>query len=333
MTAPTVPLVSTPNTGSNVTSVATSFASLPSAGQSIFVVYDGFNSASVAASISCADNQDVGNTYVLDGIKESTGGGRFQVAAIFRCHAIGATSGTFTATVSNLTGSYCNVGAIAATGLVAASPDASATNGAASSTNPATCTSGTTGATTVADALAISVLDYDSDVGPNAGIATPSGYTAIYTGSNANECGLAVYKILSATGAQSAAFGTAINPGGESGVWAAAIDVYKAAAGSTYTLIAGQGSYSLTGSDAQVDLTMVAAQGSYTLTGQTVNFNSNRVVAAGQGSYILSGQSLNLIWSGAPTGGGISPISGIGGAGISNGSGITYVAGISRTTS
>lgn len=91
-----------------------------------------------------------------------------------------------------------------------------------------------------------------------------------------------------------------------------------------------QGSYTLIGSNALVDLAMVLAQGSYGLTGQTVDLNyapidayilgadqgayalngqvvdftSSRILPINQGSYNLSGQPVGLIYSGAAGGGG-----------------------------
>ena len=224
----TVNQVATPVQGANVTSQQISFSSTPTAGRSAIVTYSGYNSSDRTGQLTCTDNQ--GNTYTLTKFSQQTNGSRYQVSATFHAHNI-ASSGTFTATVGGLAGSYCNVGMIEASGLNPAGTPITASNGASGSTNPATCTSGTTSSTSVADAIAIAVLDYDSDNGASTNIATPSGYTSIYLSNGGQECGSAAYKVLSATGAQSASWGTTINPGGEPGVWAAQIVVLEAAGG------------------------------------------------------------------------------------------------------
>lgn len=69
------------------------------------------------------------------------------------------------------------------------------------------------------------------------------------------------------------------------------------ATGSTYTLAAGQGTYTLTGEAvgllAQRRLT--ASQGSYALTGEAVNLIKGYIMSASQGSYSLTGQIANLL--------------------------------------
>lgn len=63
-------------------------------------------------------------------------------------------------------------------------------------------------------------------------------------------------------------------------------------------LTAAQGSYSLTGQDAALRKTypLIAAQGSYSLNGQSANLVVTRVLAAAQGSYALTGQAANLVY-------------------------------------
>lgn len=95
----------------------------------------------------------------------------------------------------------------------------------------------------------------------------------------------------------------------------------KAAAGGTYTIVAEQGSYTLTGQDLGLlyPRTMTAEQGSYSLTGQNTNLNYNAAITmaaeyglytlvgsnalvdvsmnAEQGSYTLTGQAATLTYT------------------------------------
>lgn len=61
-----------------------------------------------------------------------------------------------------------------------------------------------------------------------------------------------------------------------------------------YTLALDQGSYTLTGSDAAVDIEMAMASGSYALTGNAVGLAYGHKVQAAQGGYSLSGQAAGL---------------------------------------
>jgi hypothetical protein len=70
----------------------------------------------------------------------------------------------------------------------------------------------------------------------------------------------------------------------------------------TYTLAVGQGTYVLTGADALVDLSVNLNQGTYTLTGQATGLLFNRLVTFNQGSYTHVGQNVGFIYSGAPVG-------------------------------
>lgn len=75
-------------------------------------------------------------------------------------------------------------------------------------------------------------------------------------------------------------------------IWATEI---KAASGS-YTLVAAQGSYSLTGQAAglRASRSLTAAQGSYALTGIAANLVYGKTLAAEQGTYSLSGQAAGV---------------------------------------
>ena len=77
--------------------------------------------------------------------------------------------------------------------------------------------------------------------------------------------------------------------------WVAQMAIFKeVATGSTYTITAVQGSYTLTGNDALLTAThtpITAAQGSYSLTGQDAlfNYSASATLTASQGTYILVG--------------------------------------------
>jgi len=64
----------------------------------------------------------------------------------------------------------------------------------------------------------------------------------------------------------------------------------------SYTLTAGQGSYTISGQSVALRAArkIAAAQGSYTTTGQSVNLRRGYTVVAAQGSYTLTGQSVAL---------------------------------------
>jgi hypothetical protein len=95
----------------------------------------------------------------------------------------------------------------------------------------------------------------------------------------------AAYRLVTANGSTSYSTTITLTAGNSpQSASAMAIAFKEAAAGSTYTL--------------------TAAQGSYTLSGQNVSLKSGNVVSAAQGSYSLTGQALNLNYSG---GGGATP--------------------------
>jgi hypothetical protein len=69
--------------------------------------------------------------------------------------------------------------------------------------------------------------------------------------------------------------------------------------GTSYTLVAQTGYYTLTGKDGTTFayITMAASYGSFALSGQNVVAVAARVVSAGVGSYTLNGQSVTLLYS------------------------------------
>jgi hypothetical protein len=80
--------------------------------------------------------------------------------------------------------------------------------------------------------------------------------------------------------------------------------------GTSFTLTADAGSYSVTGSAVTLKSTrtMSVAAGSYAVTGSDVTFiftggPVHYVLTADSGSYVMTGFRVRLIWSGAPVGG------------------------------
>lgn len=76
-------------------------------------------------------------------------------------------------------------------------------------------------------------------------------------------------------------------------------DVYKVSGASAYTLIAGAGSFALTGPAAGLtkQSKLTAAAGSYALTGSGATLAKGFRIAAGAGAYNLTGPAANLLWN------------------------------------
>ena len=71
---------------------------------------------------------------------------------------------------------------------------------------------------------------------------------------------------------------------------------YETGGGPTYTLTSNSGSYTLSGTSADLDASrlLTSNSGSYTLTGTSVDLNLTRLLTANSGSYTLSGTSIDL---------------------------------------
>lgn len=198
------------------------------------------------------DNQ--GNTYALDVSTDSTNGGSAPFfssngAAIFS-KANANNAGTMTLSFgTGQPGSYLSVGAIAFSGVVTTAAldvtQKANTNGA----NQSSQSTGTTAATSVADSVAITALGIS-----NSGTLltlTVSGYTvpiAEVDGTTHAVGGMA-YRILTATGAQSATWTYGQSSGGAADKHAAVIAVYKGtgSGGSVIGTWAASGQVSMSG--------------------------------------------------------------------------------------
>lgn len=268
------------------------------AGNSIIVVCAGYGDAN-GPTISAND----GSAYSsIQGRRASSGSS--ATAAILWLHNVSAGNKTITvSTDSSALFRYGWARAMEVSGLANAAPNvtmpaASGANGA-NSNAPST---GNSAATTVANCFVVAALSV-SGGGTDAGIDTPAttGYTNWWVSQdfNAEQAGAGDYKVVTATGAQSAAWGTLSG----SYPWAAALAAFEeASSGSTFNIVP-QAAMALAGSvamagDLEVDKVVqlqpvggMALAGSLSLSGdlsflQPVTFDLEQV-----GSMALSGPS------------------------------------------
>lgn len=201
-----------------------SFGTLPSAGNAIFVMSGGWHTTPYTVD-TVTDNQS--NTYTED--KEKVTGGGSGGIQIYSDIDIGTPSGTFTITVdpTQASSNYMVWLAVEFSG-VADSAAVDLSESTSSATGDAALT--TAGTTAQADELVLALAGVSND-DPNVNLTNPTtGYTELgaYQNSNAILGFHASYKIVSATGTQSATW-THDNTSQDG--WAAIICTYKAAAG------------------------------------------------------------------------------------------------------
>lgn len=218
---------------SNGPSMGASFATLPTTGNGVFVIFAGWNSSTdinwQAGDVT--DNQGVGNVYTLAVRSARVGNNR---CAIFYCESIGATSGTFTVNINpaalvNFWG--------AGVALEYSAVSASALDQTATSTGSGTAeTTGATGTTAQADELILACTAISVALTAITVEATSPTWTE-----EAEELSFTTYlpfeadsKIVSAAAAYTGNWTHTINAGS----WTAAIATFKlatpAAAGKTF---------------------------------------------------------------------------------------------------
>lgn len=201
-----------------------SFGTGPAVGSTVVVAFWGWHAAGYDAS-SVTDNQ--GNSYSL--IKP-TGAGHSMGVIAFAANV--ASSGTFTITINHAsgTGNYVVATAAEFTGLASSPADQSATaSDPGPQANDATVTSG---ATTQADEVVVAVAAVAVSGSTNIAITTPAGFTnlAVEQNHNAHCGGSADFKIVAATGAQTAAWShNDVGSSADDG-WTAAVLTLKATA-------------------------------------------------------------------------------------------------------
>lgn len=151
----------------------------------------------------------------------------------FVCYAMNATGGATTVTVDYGTGFYVEGSVVEFSGMVTTSAlDVQTSNSNAGSTTP---TSGTTGTTSQANELVLVCVQVSTS-STNVGLDVPAttGYTNLHveqdSGSTIGHS--SDYKIVSATGTQSAAWGTL----SASEAWSAKIATFKEASAGGVTL-------------------------------------------------------------------------------------------------
>jgi hypothetical protein len=265
---------------------STAFGTTPVTGNTILVYVWHYNSFSVS---SVTDNvAGSPNTYVKDAASIFTG--TKPGCDVWRC--AGITGGAGLKVTANLTGSsYCTLSASEFSGILTVSPldGAGATNNGTTA-NPTTGVFSTTNAN---DLLLVSIASTDFASGT---VTEPTGFTRCASEQSTGTFidGDTGYQIVSSTQ-------SSINPAwtiAAPHTWASCALAYKAAAGggTTYTLSAAPGSFTLSGQAAtlSVQRKLAAAAGSFTLAGQSASLSIQRRLTAGAGSFALTGDSATL---------------------------------------
>lgn len=213
-----------------------SFGSLPAAGSQIVATASPVRiDSDTPLAITASDNQG-GTSYALaieSDEPDGSGTTVSEMAAVLYRENISAPSGTFTVTLDGGNGStYWSVGIAEVTGIAASgSLDVIASNGADPAGADASPSTGTTGVTALADSIAFCAVGIATNSGTS-GITAPSGFTNVnnHPDGTISQVGNGSYKVLSATGAQSAAWATIPAAGGRNN-WAACIAVFKGVSG------------------------------------------------------------------------------------------------------
>ena len=187
---------STIASAANVGSLATSFASLPSAGNMIVVLVSAWRSSAANIS-SVTDNQ--GNTYTK-AIDRNGGNGGLSEASIWYCASIGSPSGIHTITTNATAGvdNYIVVIASEVSGQDTSAPLDASTSAAISTTGDVA--TGTTGTLSQANEI-VFIAASVSGSSSNITIDTPATYTRIGVQQDSNTyIGFeGSYKIVAAT--------------------------------------------------------------------------------------------------------------------------------------
>jgi hypothetical protein len=263
----------------NITSLSVSFAGNVTAGN--LIVSGSTTYLNGAATLTLSDNQSNSYSYATT----HAGGSAGFFAAIG--HSVAA--GTNTPSVTWSTGA---VGAYPSMSIDEYAGGGSATVDSAISFSGATSTSTPSlGSLTVTGTdLVYAVCGSD---GTPATYTAGAGMTARYNQPwvSGKAEGICAEDQLNAT--------TAVNPGWTLNSTISTYPVgvaYKAAAGNTYSLSAGAGSYTLAGQSASLPFgrKLATAAGSYALSGQAAGLAIARKLAASAGSYGLSGQASGL---------------------------------------
>lgn len=245
---------------------------------------------------------DSGNTINISSVTDGSGGvsvgSKVHVAtdnqsgAIFWKEGMSSGSKTFTVTFSSTT-PYRRIRLFEVSGIATTSAGDGDTGQGQSSVGTTTdsISSGLMGSTSNA-------TDYIFGLGQDVGNADPgsgtisagTGYTLI----GSNQILYGEWKAVSSTGTQTATFTDTKNSDRTTFVLALK---KAAAAGSTYTLTANGGAYSLTGTSASVlrSKKIVSTGGAYSLTGASAILKKSKVIVSTGGSYTLTGANINMV--------------------------------------
>jgi hypothetical protein len=177
------------------------FLSLPTATHGVTVRYTDAVAANPIANPTMADNQGVGNSYVkaISATEANSG----QMAGIWRCDSIGATSGTFTLTITHAaaTSNYSLVSMQEVNQAIQIDKTASST------TTVSGVTTVTTAALSSADELVVAAYTEDSSRS-NSGLTCTVGYSSdmLEVDSTAHISASGNHKIVSSSSAVSAIY-------------------------------------------------------------------------------------------------------------------------------
>lgn len=190
---------STKSNTSSSSAPTTSFGSLPAAGSLVYVHITSYQSSGTNPTITgVADNQGVGNSYSLVASQVTTGGSDNYRHEVWLCQNIGATSGTFTVTVSFTATVSSFITIVAVTGQATTGQPHKQVNGTGNSSTP----SQTLPATTVANCIILGGMTHNNGsptITPDATNLPTQLQEEEDNGST--EAGNVAYRAVSATGA------------------------------------------------------------------------------------------------------------------------------------
>lgn len=216
------------NTGGSANPGA-SFGSLPLAGSLVYVHITSYLNAGTTPTITgVADNQGVGNTYSLVASQVTTAGSDNYRHEVWLCQIIGATSGTFTVTVTFSSSVSTFITIVELTGQATTGQPHKQVNGTGSSAAP----SQTLPATTVANCIILGGMTHNNGT-PT---ITPDGTNLPNQlqeeeDNNSTEAGNVAYRAVSATGTYTGSWALSA-----SSTWAViVIAIAEAAAGAQDT--------------------------------------------------------------------------------------------------
>lgn len=270
--------------------VSTASAASTGGANSVFVIVVSYDAGVSITSVS--DNK--GNTYTQVGTPQGAAGG---LIAFYEC--VGGTGGSgHVATVDFSGTAYPVAHLIEVTGAASSSPRDVNVGSSGAYADDISLTSGT-----LAQANEVLIAAISTTNGGTRDYQETSayGFTVLSQETDGNNYWTSgvLAKVVSATTSVAATFDD--EAGSTVADWQGRLVSYKeAAAGGSYTLAMGQGSYTNTGQTVGLKAArkLAAAQGSYSVNGQTVGLTYSgagpKTLTVEQGSYLLTGQTSAL---------------------------------------